>query len=153
VSQDHDTSSPPDSSGDETLAETFRSVARQLRDTSQDLLAPWDISPSQLRALRVLRRHGPMRLSELSNHLHIAARSTTEVVDSLQARGLAARRPDPSDRRAVLADLTEHGTSVLDAIREARGTEAERVFDRLSRTDQADLARILRKLRDWTRPD
>lgn len=153
MSQDRDTSSPSESSGDETLAEAFRSVARQLRDTSQDFLAPWDVSPSQLRALRVLRRHGPMRLSELSEHLRIAARSTTEVVDSLQARGLAARRPDPSDRRAVLVDLTEHGTSVLDAIREARGTEAERVFERLSRTDQADLARILRKLRDWTRPD
>jgi DNA-binding MarR family transcriptional regulator len=141
-------SSPPDSGGDETLSEAFRSVARQLRDTSQDFLAPWDITPSQLRALRVLRRHGAMRLSELSGHLHIAARSTTEVVDALEARGLAGRRPDPGDRRATLVEVTEHGASVLDAIREARGTEAERVFDRLSRTDRAHLARILRKLRD-----
>jgi DNA-binding MarR family transcriptional regulator len=148
VSQDRDTSSPPDSSADETLSEAFRSVARQLRDTSQDFLAPWDITPSQLRALRVLRRHGAMRLSELSGHLHIAARSTTEVVDALEARGLAGRRPDPGDRRATLVEVTEHGAGVLEAIREARGTEAERVFDRLSQTDRAHLARILRKLRD-----
>jgi DNA-binding MarR family transcriptional regulator len=148
VSQDRDTNGPPDSGGDETLSEAFRSVARQLRDTSQDFLAPWDITPSQLRALRVLRRHGAMRLSELSGHLHIAARSTTEVVDALQARGLAGRRPDPGDRRATLVELTEHGAGVVDAIRQARGTEAERAFDRLSRTDRAHLARILRKLRD-----
>jgi DNA-binding MarR family transcriptional regulator len=148
VSQDRDTNSRPDSGGDETLSEAFRSVARQLRDTSQDFLAPWDISPSQLRALRVLSRHGAMRLSELSGHLHIAARSTTEVVDALEARGLAGRRPDPGDRRATLVEVTEHGAGVLDAIREARGTEAERFFDRLSRTDRAHLARILRKLRD-----
>ena len=148
MSQDRDTNSPPGSSGDETLSEAFRSVARQLRDTSQDFLAPWDITPSQLRALRVLRRHGAMRLSELSGHLHIAARSATEVVDALEARDLAGRRPDPGDRRATLVEVTEHGASILDAIREARGTEAERVFDRLSRTDQAHLARILRKLRD-----
>jgi DNA-binding MarR family transcriptional regulator len=148
VSQDRDTTSPPDSGGDETLSEAFRSVARQLRDTSQDFLAPWDITPSQLRALRVLKRHGAMRLSGLSGHLHIAARSTTEVVDALEARGLAERRPDPGDRRATLVEVTEHGASVLDAIREARGTEAERLFDRLSPTDQAHLARILRKLRD-----
>jgi DNA-binding MarR family transcriptional regulator len=148
VSQDRDANSSPDSGGDETLSEAFRSVARQLHDTSQDFLAPWDITPSQLRALRVLRRHGAMRLSELSGHLHIAARSTTEVVDALEARGLAGRRPDPGDRRATLVEVTEHGAGVLDAIREARGTEAERVFDRLSRTDQAHLARILRKLRD-----
>jgi hypothetical protein len=44
--------------------------------------------------------------------------------------------------------VTEHGASVLDAIRTARGTEAERVFGRLSQTDRAHLARILRKLRE-----
>jgi DNA-binding MarR family transcriptional regulator len=148
VAQDRGTTSPRDSGGDETLSEAFRSVARQLRDTSQDFLAPWDITPSQLRALRVLMRHGAMRLSELSGYLHIAARSTTEVVDALQTRGLVERRPDPGDRRAILVEVTEHGAGVLDAIRVARGTEAERAFDRLSQTDRAHLARILRKLRD-----
>jgi DNA-binding MarR family transcriptional regulator len=140
--------SPGETGGEETLSEAFRSVARQLRDISQDFLAPWDISPSQVRALRVLMHHGVMRLTELSGHLHIAARSTTEVVDALQARGLVERRPDPSDRRATLIEVTEHGASVLDAIRVARGTEAERAFDRLSQTDRAHLARILRKLRN-----
>jgi DNA-binding MarR family transcriptional regulator len=87
-----------------------------------------------------------MRLSELSDQLHIAPRSTTEVVDSLESRGLVQRRPDPADRRATLVELTEHGASVLEVIRAARGTEAERVFGRLSQTDRAHLARILRKL-------
>jgi DNA-binding MarR family transcriptional regulator len=85
-------------------------------------------------------------MSALSDHLHIAARSTTEVVDALEARNLVRRRPDPGDRRATLAELTEHGASVLDAIRAARGNEAERAFDQLSQEDQADLARILRTL-------
>jgi DNA-binding MarR family transcriptional regulator len=137
-----------DTDGDETLSEAFRSVARQLRDTSQETLAPWDITPSHLRALRVLIRHGALRMSELSDHLRIAARSTTEVVDALEARGLVERRPDPDDRRATLVEVTEHGTRVLDAIRSARGTEVERIFDRLSQTDRAHLARILRKLRE-----
>jgi DNA-binding MarR family transcriptional regulator len=138
---------PTGPGGDETLSEAFWSVARQLRDASQAALAPWDISPSHLRALRVLTRHGTMRLSELSDHLHIAPRSATQVVDALETRGLAQRRPDPSDRRATLIEVTERGAGVLDAIRAARGTEAERVFGRLSQTDRADLARILRKLR------
>jgi DNA-binding MarR family transcriptional regulator len=89
-----------------------------------------------------------MRLSELSDHLQIAPRSTTEVVDALESRGLVRRRPDPGDRRATLAELTEQGVSVFDAIRAARGSEAERVFGRLTEADRADLARILAKLRD-----
>jgi DNA-binding MarR family transcriptional regulator len=132
---------------DELLSESFRSVARQLRQTSLRSLAHWDVTPSQSRALRVLTRHGAIRLSGLSEHLRIAPRSTTEVVDDLEAKGLIERRPDPQDRRATLVALTEHGVAVGDAIRSASGTEAERVFDRLSATDRAHLARILRKLR------
>ena len=131
--------------GDETLAEAFWAVARRLRDTSQETLAPWDITPAQLRALRVLGRHGVMRLSELSDRLRIAPRSATEVVDALEGRGLAQRRPDPGDRRATLVEVTADGSGVLDAV---RGTEAELAFGRLSPADRSSLARILRKLRE-----
>src|SRR5262249_17866070 len=134
-------------SGDESLADAFWSVARQLRETSQETLAPWDITPAQFRALRVLRRHGELRLSELSGRLQIAARSTTEAIDALESRGLLARRPNPDDRRATLVEGTGHGSQVLDAIATARGTEVERAFDRLTPADRSDLARILRKLR------
>ena len=44
--------------------------------------------------------------------------------------------------------MTEHGASVLAAIRAARGAEAGRIFARLSPADRAELARILSKLRD-----
>jgi DNA-binding MarR family transcriptional regulator len=148
VTEDRDAATASDAGGDESLVDAFWSVARQLRETSQETLAPWDITPAQFRALRVLRRHGVMRLSELSDRLHIAARSTTEVIDALQARGLTGRQPDPADRRATLVELTSEGTGVMDAIRAARGNEAERTFDRLSTADRADLARILRQLRD-----
>jgi DNA-binding MarR family transcriptional regulator len=148
VVQDRDPEPGPDAGGDESLSDAFWSVARQLRETSQETLAPWDVTPAQFRALRVLRRHGVMRLSELSDRLKIAARSATEVIDALQARDLAGRRPDPDDRRATLVELTERGMQVLAGIREARGSESERVFDRLTPADRATLESILRKLRD-----
>jgi DNA-binding MarR family transcriptional regulator len=89
-----------------------------------------------------------MRLSELSDHLHIAPRSVTEVVDALESGGLVRRRADLGDRRATLVELTEHGMQVLYGIREAGGRESDRAFGRLTPTDQAALAAILRKLRD-----
>jgi len=127
------------------------SVARELRGASRETLAPWDITPSSLRALRTLSHHGTMHLSHLSDRLHIAPRSTTEVVDALESRDLARRRPDPDDRRATLVEVTEHGASVLGEIRDARGSETERIFSQLPPADQADLARILRTLRDQLR--
>ena len=109
---------PPDRPGDqdssEPLSEIFWSVARQLRGASQETLAPWDITPAHLRALRTLGHHGAMRLSDLSGRLHIAPRSATEVVDALESRGLVGRRPDPGDRRATLVEMTEHGAEVTE---------------------------------------
>ena len=148
MTQDRGIAGQRDPAGDEPLSEAFWAVARRLREMSQESLAPWEITPAHLRALRVLKRHGPMRLSELSEHLQIVPRSTTQVADALESRGLIERRPDPGDRRATLVEVTGHGTEVLDEIRAARGTEAERVFGRLSKTDRTDLTRILRKLRD-----
>lgn len=133
---------------DETLAEAFWSVARQLRRAATDSLAQWDISPSQARALRVLAHHDGARLSELAARLHIAARSATEVVDALEAKGLVQRRPDPRDRRATLVAPTRRGAELNATIRTARGTQAERLFGQLSATDRAHLGRILRKLAD-----
>jgi len=139
---------PADPAGDESLSEALMAVARQLREKSAETLAPWDITPAYLRALRTLARHQTMRLSVLSDHLQIAPRTATEVVDALQARGLVQRRADPADRRAILVELTEHGTGMLAEIRAARGTEAGRIFGRLGPADRAELARILSKLRD-----
>jgi len=153
VGQDRDGRDPAgatggrDTAGEESLADNFWAVARQLRETSQETLAPWDITPAHLRALRVLSRHGPLRLSRLSAQLRIAPRSATEVADALESRGLVERQPDSSDRRATLVQLTDHGRDVLAAIRAARGIEADRMFGRLGPADQADLARILGQLR------
>ena len=139
---------PADPAGDESLADAFGAVARQLREKSAETLAPWDITPAHLRALRMLTRHGTMRLSELSDRLEIAPRTATEVVDALQARDLVRRRADPADRRAILVEVTERGTGILAEIRATRGTEAGRIFGRLGPADRAALARILGQLRD-----
>ena len=80
----------PSGTGDagESLAEAFWSLARQMRHASQESMSRWDLNPSQARALRVLVRNGVMRPSELSETLRIAARSATEVIDDLEAKGL-----------------------------------------------------------------
>lgn len=131
----------------ESLADAFRGVARQLRHQTQRALAPWDVTPSQARALGVLTRHGPVRLGALSEHLHIAPRSATEVVDALAEAGLVERRPDSEDRRAILVALTSRGEEVAAGIQAARAAEAEGFFARLDEADRTSLARILRTLR------
>lgn len=132
----------------EGLGEAFGAVARRLRSASMGSLARFDVTPSQMRAVRVLSHHGGVRSSELAQLLRITPRSVTEVVDALEAKGLASRAPDPSDRRATLVSLTDRGRELSEEVRRARGVESEKLFDRLSPTDRNHLTRILRKLQD-----
>lgn len=132
----------------DSLGDALSAVARRLRSASMAALAQYDVTPSQMRAVRVLAAHGGVRSSELAQHLRIAPRSATEVVDALEAKGLVERSPDPTDRRATMVGLTSRGREVSDEVRRARGVESEKLFELLTQTDRADLARILRKLQD-----
>ena len=132
----------------EGLGEAFGVVARRLRAASMGSLARFDVTPSQMRVVRVLSHSGGVRSSELAQLLHITPRSVTEVVDALEAKGLAVRSPDPSDRRATLVSLTQRGRDLSDEVRRARGVESEKLFERLSKADRDHLARILRTLTD-----
>jgi DNA-binding MarR family transcriptional regulator len=137
----------PDAPAD-SLGEVFWAVARRLRAASMAAYAAYDVTPSQVRAIRVLAAHGGMRAKELAEHLRIAPRSATEVVDALEAKGLVSRSPDASDRRATLVALTDRGRELSEDVRRARGAESERMFRRLTDADRADLARILRTLQE-----
>lgn len=134
--------------GTAELGDLVMRVARMQRRRFREVLAPWDLSPHQARALRVVCERDGVRLSDLAEALRIAPRSATEVADALQERGLIERSPDPADRRAVLLRATGDGRRVRDEIDTARSTDAAEMYGRLPAADRATLARILRTLAD-----
>lgn len=130
------------------LGELLMRVARNQRRRWREALTPWDLSPHQARALRVVVERDGVRLSDLAESLHIAPRSATEVADGLQARGLAERTPDPADRRAVILRPTAEGHRVRAEVGRARAADNEALLARLSAEDRATLTRLLGALLD-----
>ncbi|WP_307828116.1 MarR family winged helix-turn-helix transcriptional regulator [Nocardioides sp. SYSU D00038] len=133
----------PESTGDLLMA-----AARALRRRHSAVLAGWDVTPAQGRALKlVVALDGP-RNSVLAERLRIAPRSATEVVDALASRGLVERRPDPSDRRATTVVATDAGRELLTVVERARRWESERFLAGLTADDRRELHRILGALAD-----
>ncbi|MGY1723993.1 MarR family winged helix-turn-helix transcriptional regulator [Blastococcus sp. SYSU DS0533] len=130
------------------LGDLLMRVARTQRRRWREALAPWDLSPHQARALRVVCEREGVRLTDLAEALHIAPRSATEVADGLQERGLVERTPDPADRRAVLLRPTDEGRRVRGEIGRARAADSAELFARLGPEDRTALTRILRTLAD-----
>jgi DNA-binding MarR family transcriptional regulator len=130
------------------LGELLMRASRAQRRRWRDVLAPWDLSPHQARALAVVCERDGVRLSDLAEALRIAPRSATEVADGLQERGLVERTPDPGDRRAVILRPTDEGRRIRGEIGAARAADSSELFARLSPEDRDTLARILRTLAD-----
>lgn len=130
------------------LGELLMRASRAQRRRWRDVLAPWDLSPHQARALAVVCERDGVRLSDLAEALRIAPRSATEVADGLQERSLVERTPDPGDRRAVILRATDEGRRIRGEIGAARAADSSELFARLSPDDRDTLARILRTLAD-----
>jgi DNA-binding MarR family transcriptional regulator len=92
-------------------------LARRLRQMQDDSL---DLNPNQLSAMAVLLNSGDQLMGELAVLERVRPPSMTRVVNSLEARGYVARRPDPRDHRQCLVTLTDSGRQVLLANRRRR---------------------------------
>ena len=78
--------------------------------------------------------------------LHTSKANATEVVGTLEARGLVARRRLEHDRRAAAVALTPPGEEVVDRLFPEHSARVERAFAVLDEAEKRSLAEICRKL-------
>jgi DNA-binding MarR family transcriptional regulator len=79
------------------------------------LLKPHSLSRTAflLMATLLMSREHTRPLGQLSRHLMVHPTTVTLVIDQLAGRDLVTRRPHPTDRRTVLAALTDEGRRVV----------------------------------------
>jgi DNA-binding MarR family transcriptional regulator len=98
------------------LRESMMAVARQMRRHRPD----HGLTLSQLELLGEISRTGVTTPAELSARLQVRVQSLTDSINELVSRELIARRPDETDRRRQLIELTDAGTALLQADRAER---------------------------------
>ena len=98
------------------LRESMMAVARQMRRHRLD----HGLTLSQMELLSEISRAGVTTPAELANQLHVRVQSLTDSINELLGRDLIGRRPDETDRRRQLIELTEAGIALLEADRAER---------------------------------
>lgn len=101
------------------------------------------LSFTTLSVLHTLARLGPMRLTELTASEQVTQSAVTQIVAKLERDGLVARRPDPSDGRAVLVSVTAAGAAIVDGRRADRIGHLARLVAGLTGEERAAVARAL----------
>lgn len=131
------------------LASELRVVLGQLM---RRLRGEHRFSLSQGAVLGRLDREGTSSIGALAVAERVRPQSMAQTVCDLEALGLIARHPDPTDGRRVLVELTESGTETLAEDRRKReGWLASAITEDLSGEEQAVLWRavtLLRRLAD-----
>src|SRR4051794_23206563 len=102
-----------------------------------------ELSRTATSVLATLRDTGPRRITELAEREAVAQPTVTTLVGRLERDGLAERRSDPGDARAVLVHLTQAGRDRLDEMRAARGAVLEKRLAALTRSEREALAAAL----------
>lgn len=83
---------------------------------------------------------------ELAEFLRLDPSQVVALVDDLQSRGLVARHPDPSDRRANVVVATDAGRDLAAAARDAARAAEEQVHAQLTPREREALTDLLRRL-------
>jgi DNA-binding MarR family transcriptional regulator len=103
---------------------------------------------SEIRVLFCLRRGVQahivdMKISEISKCLRVTSPTITQIIKSLEAKGLVERASDPIDRRAVSITLTERGDQITREAADAFLSRFEGLIEHLGEESSEQLAALL----------
>jgi DNA-binding MarR family transcriptional regulator len=123
----------------------LRASVGELKCIGSERLVRQGISMTQLHVLHLLDRHGEMAMSHLADMLDTSLSGATGLVDRIEERGYVERIRVPSDRRVVIARITDVGRQVLADVDTVQSEILERVLGRL---DPGQLSRLAAAMSD-----
>jgi DNA-binding MarR family transcriptional regulator len=105
------------------------------------------LSETNLGALRLVQRHGPVAVSEVARRLEVDLSNASRQLRALEDQGLVARTADPVDRRVARVAVTAAGRRVLDRARAIALNDYAVALDDWSPRDRRQLAQLLDRFR------
>jgi DNA-binding MarR family transcriptional regulator len=111
------------------------------------------LHPTDHKVMSLLERQGAMSAGEIAQRTGLATGSVTALIDRLEQRGLARRRPDPRDRRRVLVEATEAGVASFAPYFAPRRRSLARLFSRYTDDELAVIVDFLTRSTEHLRND
>ena len=124
------------------LMKAYRSMVRHAERSIVSL----DMCISDFGVLEMLLHKGPQSVSEIGRRVDLTSGSITTAIDRLEQRGLVARVPDASDRRARVVHLTRDGRVRITKEFASHKDAMDRAARALSKAERGTLVELLRKL-------
>jgi DNA-binding MarR family transcriptional regulator len=86
---------------------TLRALSAALDRLDEVAARRYGLNRTDMRALDIIGRVGPLAPTELAHELGFTTGGVTTVIDRLERSGYANRRPHETDRRRLVVEATE----------------------------------------------
>jgi DNA-binding MarR family transcriptional regulator len=130
----------------DAVNQAIRLLSLRHRARAAALLAPLGLHPGQEALLLELARTGPTIQAQLSKALGCEPPSVTLMTRKLEASGHIRRRPDASDKRASIVELTKSGKALVHQVKQLWCALAEETVIGLPAKTVAELPGVLNTL-------
>lgn len=95
-----------------SFTEIFKLIdqtAKRLKQIHRQTVNEAGLSPPQYAVLNILWERDGRPFKELAEAQMCTRATITGIIDTLERKGLVVRKPNPTDRRSLLATLTDEG--------------------------------------------
>jgi len=111
------------------------------------VFGPLGVRPVTLSALGTIYEHGEVTQAELGKQLNIKRANMVPVMSELEGRGLIARRPSHTDRRAHVVTLTPAGRKFTARLLDLHKRLEEDLARSLGPREHEQLLQLLKRFR------
>ncbi|MDR7073998.1 MarR family winged helix-turn-helix transcriptional regulator [Fictibacillus barbaricus] len=125
----------------DTLFRLNRSfIAKQIKTFS------YNLTPTKYSVLKLLFKNEKCMVVDISNAMCMTSGATTTLLNQLEEDGLICRFRDEKDRRVVWIKLSEEGDSLISVIVEKNNQFWEEMLSTLTKEEQNEYIRLLKKI-------
>ena len=124
----------------------FTKSALKLRKHLSDEMEKVGVQLPQMGLMIILAKSGPMNQISLGEEMAIDKATMVKILDVMEEANVVRRKPDPADRRVKLVELTTKGRGLIPKMRKMRETVENQFLSVLTKTEAAELRRLISKL-------
>ncbi len=124
------------------LARAYETFSRR----SLENIRTFGLTEPQFGVLECLGHLGPLTTGELCRKMLVSGGNMTVVIDNLEKESLVERIRSSEDRRTIRVHLSKKGKKLFDDIFVLHAAHITRLAGVLTRSEQEELSRLLRKL-------
>ena len=109
-------------------------------------MAAFDLRPAEFSVLSLIRHNPGITSRQLCAALSILPPNLVVILKQFEKRGLIARKPHPTDGRAIGLSLTDKGETLVAAAEEVSAASDLSATQSLTAAERKTLTRLLQKI-------